>query len=108
MILRWQGVHCILDVSGAAVKRLQANNLYPIVVYVKPKSLESILEMNRRLTDEEAQKSLARCAKLEKEFGHLFTATVVGETPEEMYARVKEIIYRESGEKSWIASRERL
>ncbi|OQV15885.1 Disks large-like protein 2 [Hypsibius exemplaris] len=102
------GKHCILDVSGAAVRRLHSNNLYPIVVYVKPKSVDSILEMNRRMTEEMAQKSLDRCAKLEKEFGHYFTAVVSGDTPEEIYSRVKEVVYSESGEKSWIPSKERL
>lgn len=66
------------------------------------------MEMNRRLTEDLAQKSMDRCGKLEKEFGHLFTATVTGDTPEEIYARVKEVIYRESGDKAWIPSKERL
>ena len=38
-----QGKHCILDVSGNAIKRLQVANLYPIAILVKPKSVDSIM-----------------------------------------------------------------
>lgn len=38
-----RGKHCILDVSGNAIKRLQVAQLYPIAVFIKPKSVESIM-----------------------------------------------------------------
>lgn len=38
-----QGKHCILDVSGNAIKRLQVAQLYPIAVFIKPKSVEAIM-----------------------------------------------------------------
>lgn len=38
-----QGKHCILDVSGNAIKRLQLAQLYPIAVFIKPKSVENIM-----------------------------------------------------------------
>lgn len=38
-----QGKHCILDVSGNAIKRLQVAQLFPIAIFVKPKSPESIM-----------------------------------------------------------------
>ncbi len=39
----FQGKHCILDVSGNAIKRLQVACLYPIAIFIKPKSVESIM-----------------------------------------------------------------
>lgn len=39
----FQGKHCILDVSGNAIKRLQVAQLYPVAVFIKPKSAESIM-----------------------------------------------------------------
>jgi guanylate kinase len=30
------GKHCVLDVSGNAIRRLQAANLFPIAVFTKP------------------------------------------------------------------------
>lgn len=41
--LFFKGKHCILDVSGNAIKRLQLAQLYTIAVFVKPKSVENIL-----------------------------------------------------------------
>lgn len=41
-----QGKHCILDVSANAVRRLQAAQLHPIAIFVRPKSLENVLYVN--------------------------------------------------------------
>lgn len=38
-----QGKHCILDVSGNAIKRLQVAQLYPIAIFIKPKSVDAIM-----------------------------------------------------------------
>ncbi|KAK2510325.1 hypothetical protein Q9233_017853, partial [Columba guinea] len=37
------GKHCILDVSANAVRRLQAAQLHPIAIFIRPKSLENVL-----------------------------------------------------------------
>ncbi|ELK00417.1 Disks large like protein 2 [Pteropus alecto] len=68
-----RGKHCILDVSGNAIKRLQVAQLYPIAIFIKPKSLEPLMEMNKRLTEEQAKKTYDRAIKLEQEFGEYFT-----------------------------------
>ncbi len=39
----FQGKHCILDVSGNAIKRLQLAQLHPIAICIKPKSVENIM-----------------------------------------------------------------
>nr|KAF6343069.1 hypothetical protein mPipKuh1_010782 [Pipistrellus kuhlii] len=71
-----RGKHCILDVSGNAIKRLQVAQLYPIAIFIKPKSLEPLMEMNKRLTEEQAKKTYDRAIKLEQEFGEYFTVNV--------------------------------
>uniref|UniRef100_T1J4T3 Uncharacterized protein n=1 Tax=Strigamia maritima TaxID=126957 RepID=T1J4T3_STRMM len=103
-----RGKHCILDVSGNAIKRLQVAGLYPIAVFIKPKSIESIMEMNKRITEEQAKKTFERALKLELEFGEYFTAMVQGDTPEEIYARIKEVIRDQSGPTIWVPSKEKL
>ncbi|XP_032344661.1 disks large homolog 2 isoform X7 [Camelus ferus] len=40
-----RGKHCILDVSGNAIKRLQVAQLYPIAIFIKPKSLEPLMQV---------------------------------------------------------------
>uniref|UniRef100_A0A673HQD3 Disks large homolog 1 n=1 Tax=Sinocyclocheilus rhinocerous TaxID=307959 RepID=A0A673HQD3_9TELE len=68
-----KGKHCILDVSGNAIKRLQVAVLYPIAIFIKPKSMENIMEMNKRLTEEQGRKTYDRAMKLEQEFMEHFT-----------------------------------
>lgn len=103
-----KGKHCILDVSGNAIKRLQVANLYPIAILVKPKSVESIMEMNKRITEEQARLSFDRTMKLEQEFGEYFTAVVQGDTANEIYAKTKEVIRDQSGPKIWVPARDKL
>ncbi|KAI4818715.1 hypothetical protein KUCAC02_004017 [Chaenocephalus aceratus] len=64
-----QGKHCILDVSGNAIKRLQQAQLYPIAIFIKPKSIEALMEMNKRQTYEQANKVFDKAVKLEQDFG---------------------------------------
>uniref|UniRef100_A0A182J3W0 Guanylate kinase-like domain-containing protein n=1 Tax=Anopheles atroparvus TaxID=41427 RepID=A0A182J3W0_ANOAO len=116
-----KGKHCILDVSGNAIKRLQVAQLYPIAIFIKPMSIESIMEMNRRMTEEQAKKTYERTLKMEQEFGEYFTCelkedasseeilTIVqGETIEEIYGKVKNIIWSQGGPTIWVPSKESL
>ncbi|XP_056120712.1 discs large homolog 1-like protein isoform X14 [Rhinichthys klamathensis goyatoka] len=103
-----KGKHCILDVSGNAIKRLQVAVLYPIAIFIKPKSVENIMEMNKRLTEEQGRKTYDRAMKLEQEFMEHFTAIVQGDTLEEIYDQVKQIIEEQSGPYIWVQSKEKL
>ncbi|XP_016305092.1 discs large homolog 1-like protein isoform X4 [Sinocyclocheilus anshuiensis] len=103
-----KGKHCILDVSGNAIKRLQVAVLYPIAIFIKPKSMENIMEMNKRLTEEQGRKTYDRAMKLEQEFMEHFTDVVQGDTLEEIYDQVKQIIEEQSGPYIWVQSKEKL
>uniref|UniRef100_A0A8C6NMD7 Discs large MAGUK scaffold protein 4 n=1 Tax=Nothobranchius furzeri TaxID=105023 RepID=A0A8C6NMD7_NOTFU len=103
-----QGKHCILDVSANAVRRLQAAQLHPIAIFVRPKSLENVLEINTRLTEEQARKAMDRALKLEQDFLECFSAVVDGDSFEEVYHKVKTVIEEQSGPYIWIPTRERL
>ncbi|XP_052385588.1 disks large homolog 2 isoform X16 [Oncorhynchus keta] len=103
-----RGKHCILDVSGNAIKRLQVAQLYPIAIFIKPRSIDSLMEMNKRLTEEQARKTFDRAIKLEQEFGEFFTALVQGDTLEDIYNHCKMVIEEHSGPYIWIPSKEKL
>ncbi|XP_052333139.1 discs large homolog 1-like protein isoform X23 [Oncorhynchus keta] len=103
-----KGKHCILDVSGNAIKRLQLAQLHPIAVFIKPKSMENIMEMNKRLNEEQSRKTFDRATKLEQEFTEHFTAIVQGDTLEEIYEQVKQTIEEQSGLFIWVLSKEKL
>ncbi|KAG9338671.1 hypothetical protein JZ751_025509 [Albula glossodonta] len=102
------GKHCILDVSGNAIKRLQQAQLYSIAIFIKPKSIEALMEMNKRQTYEQANKVFDKAMKLEQEFGEYFTAIVQGDSLEEIYNKIKLIIEEQSGPYIWIPSPEKL
>ena len=38
-----QGKHCILDVSGNAIRRLHAADIYPISIFIRPRSVDAIM-----------------------------------------------------------------
>nr|XP_061793411.1 disks large homolog 3-like isoform X3 [Nerophis lumbriciformis] len=103
-----RGKHCILDVSGNAIKRLQQAQLYPIAIFIKPKSIEALMEMNKRQTYEQANKVFDKAVKLEQDFGEFFTAIVQGDSLEEIYNKIKLIIEEQSGPYIWIPSLEKL
>ncbi|KAI7801910.1 putative disks large-like protein 3-like, partial [Triplophysa rosa] len=103
-----RGKHCILDVSGNAIKRLQQAQLYPIAIFIKPKSVEALMEMNKRQTYEQATKVFEKAMKLEQEFGEFFTAIVQGDSLDEIYNKIKLIIEEQSGPYIWIPSAEKL
>ena len=54
------------------------------------------------------RKTYERALKLESDFGEFFTAIVEGDTPEEIYERVKEVILEQSGDTIWVPSKEKL
>ncbi|KAM6923902.1 disks large homolog 3 isoform 3-T3 [Xenentodon cancila] len=103
-----RGKHCILDVSGNAIKRLQQAQLYPIAIFIKPKSIEALMEINKRQTYEQANKVFDKAVKLEQDFGEYFTAIVHGDSLDELYNKIKLIIEEQSGPYIWIPSTEKL
>ncbi|XP_078266434.1 disks large homolog 1-like isoform X10 [Rhinoraja longicauda] len=103
-----KGKHCILDVSGNAIKRLQIAQLHPIAIFIKPKSVENIMEMNKRLTADQARKTFDRAIKLELEFTEHFTCIVQGNVLEEIYTQVIQMIEEQSGPCIWVPTKEKL
>lgn len=100
------GKHCILDVSGSAIKRLQAAGLQPIAIFIKPRSISSLMDMNKRLAEDEAKKLYERAMKLEQEFAEYFTSIISGDTPEEIYAKVKSAISVNDSSIIWVRPRD--
>ncbi|XP_034439278.1 disks large homolog 1-like isoform X2 [Hippoglossus hippoglossus] len=103
-----KGKHCILDVSGNAIKRLQMAGLHPVAIFISPRNVDNILEMNKRFTEEQARKTFDRAVKLEQEFTEYFSGIVQGSSLEEVYSQVKQIVEEQSGPYIWIPTKERL
>ena len=98
--------HCILDVSGNAIKRLQAARLYPIAIFLKPKDPMFIMNMNDRMTDDQADKAYHRAMRLEHDFINYFTAIINGNSFDEIYDKVKTVIKTHSKNTIWVPANE--
>jgi len=98
------GKHCILDVSGTAIKRLEEAELYPITILVRPDSFDLIRQWDDVMTEEQARKAFEKMTKIEEEFGDQFTSVVSGNSADDVYAIVKDVIKEQSGSAVWIAA----
>jgi len=101
-----KGKHCILDVSGNAIKRLQAARIYPIAIFVKPRDVDFILDINKKMSQEAAKKSYDRACRLEAEFMEYFSSIVDGDNIDNIYETVKQIIIDHSSKTIWVPSNE--
>ncbi|KAK6755066.1 hypothetical protein RB195_013816 [Necator americanus] len=104
-----QGRHCILDVSGNAIRRLQSvANIYPIAIFIKPSSHHHIMQLDHSLNEDEAMQQFQRCQRLEQTFGDLFTHVVShGQTAEEVLSRVQHLIATEARPYVWVPNNSR-
>lgn len=96
------GKHCILRISPKAIKRLHEANIYPITIFIKPKSIESLLENNKRWIHEEAVVAMEHANRLEQEFSTYFTATIQLDSPDEVRREIFNVIEQQSGPRIWI------
>ncbi|CAD6185539.1 unnamed protein product [Caenorhabditis auriculariae] len=110
-----QGRHCILDVSGHAIRRLQSvANIHPIALFVKPSAAHQILDWDRQftagsrsndrpLTEDEAHQQYQRCQRIEQTFGDLFTHEISNaHSAAEIINRVHSLIAKESQSVIWV------
>ena len=79
----FQNQHCIIKVSLEAVERLHANEVYPIVLFIKFKSAKQIKEVKEsrynatdKMSQKDAKTIFEHAQKLEHEFKHLISDTI--------------------------------
>ena len=101
-----RGKHCILDVSGNAIKRLEAARLYPIAIFLRPKNPAFILSVNDRMSEEQAEKSYNRAVRLEQDFIQYFTSIIDGDNFDQIYEKVKTVIKSHSKTRIWVSANE--
>lgn len=96
------GKHCLLNISPKALKRLHEADLYPITIFIKPKSIEALLEMNKRWSHDEAAAAMDTAGRLEQEFGTYFSATIQSDSPSQVMNEILSVINQHSGPRIWI------
>ncbi|KAK4473766.1 hypothetical protein MN116_003105 [Schistosoma mekongi] len=123
------GLHCLLDVGGPALKRLESAGLPPIAILVLPETIPPPSDKNddndecspfsneqRKKTEESKLKKCAsvesaafknlqnKLGRLLQHFTSFLTAIITSDDYETVYSRVKEIIFTNSGPIVWLNS----
>lgn len=117
-----RGKHALLDITPNAVDRLNYAQFYPIVIFLKAESKQIIKELRAgipkyafqtcifntfnnffyphsiqylyfyRSAHKSSKKLLEQCQKLDKIWGHVFSAVVTLTSPESWYRKLRELI----------------
>jgi len=115
-----EGLHCVLDVRGDAIRELHKKGIYPIAIYIKPRvsnrtrasiledQIAWLMEMNKRLTPAICKKTLEDAEKTEAEFADCFTAAVTGDSIDELYQSVLNVIDIHGDGSCWLPSGDKL
>ena len=100
--------HCILGVSGYAIRRLNMADLSPIAICIAPSSPDVINVAEPRISEEQAEEMFKKGRAIQTDFADSFTAKVEGDSIDDIYEKVKNVIMENSGEFMWIPSNEQL
>ncbi|XP_026554858.1 tight junction protein ZO-3 isoform X2 [Pseudonaja textilis] len=101
-----QDKHALLDITPAAVERLNYVQYFPIVVFCEPDSRQGIKAMRQWLVPDSKKSSrrlFAQSSKMQKHCSHLFTATIsLAGGSNNWYQTLKEIIQIEQARPVWM------
>ncbi|XP_053594101.1 tight junction protein ZO-1 isoform X2 [Microplitis demolitor] len=101
-----RGKHALLDITPNAVDRLNYAQFYPIVIFLKAENKQVIKEMRAGIpksAHKSSKKLLEQCQKLDKIWGHIFSAVITLTTPEAWYRKLRELIDRQQQGPLWMS-----
>ncbi|XP_015178182.1 PREDICTED: tight junction protein ZO-2 isoform X3 [Polistes dominula] len=101
-----RGKHALLDITPNAVDRLNYAQFYPIVIFLKAETKQVIKEMRAgvpKSAHKSSKKLLEQCQKLDKIWGHIFSAVITLTTPEAWYRKLRELIDRQQQGSLWMS-----
>ncbi|XP_034948893.1 tight junction protein ZO-1 isoform X2 [Chelonus insularis] len=101
-----RGKHALLDITPNAVDRLNYAQFYPIVIFLKAESKQIIKETRAGLpksAHKSSKKLLEQSQKLDKIWGHVFSAVITLTTPEAWYRKLRELIDRQQQGPLWMS-----
>ncbi|CAH8597169.1 unnamed protein product [Schistosoma turkestanicum] len=98
------GQICILDVGLDAAKYLEEIGLFPITILLKPKSIIHLRSLQRRLTEDQAKRSMEQIQNIEDENWRFLSAIITYENFDNLLLSVKNFIQLHNGPIIWISS----
>ncbi|NWU93192.1 ZO3 protein, partial [Upupa epops] len=100
--------HALLDITPAAVERLNYVQYYPVVVFCEPESRQGIKAMRQWLapgSKKSSRRLYAQASKMKKYCSHLFTATIsLSGSGNSWYEALKDIIRMQQSQPIWTAA----
>uniref|UniRef100_A0A670K5R5 Tight junction protein 3 n=1 Tax=Podarcis muralis TaxID=64176 RepID=A0A670K5R5_PODMU len=100
-----QDKHALLDITPAAVERLNYVQYFPIVVFCEPDSRQGVKAMRQWLAPESKKSSrrlYAQAGKMRKDWSHIFTATIsLAGGSNSWYQSLKDIIRVQQARPVW-------
>ncbi|XP_012235452.1 tight junction protein ZO-3 isoform X2 [Linepithema humile] len=101
-----RGKHALLDITPNAVDRLNYAQFYPIVIFLKAETKQVIKELRAGIpksAHKSSKKLLEQCQKLDKIWGHVFSAVITLNAPEAWYRKLRELIDRQQQGSLWMS-----
>ncbi|XP_073994050.1 zonula occludens-like protein polychaetoid isoform X3 [Rhodnius prolixus] len=101
-----RGKHALLDITPNAVDRLNYAQFYPIVVFLRADSKHVIKELRQGMgksMHKSSKKLFEQSLKVEKTWGHVFSATISLSGPESWYRKVREMIDKTQTSPVWMS-----
>nr|XP_024216154.1 tight junction protein ZO-1-like isoform X2 [Halyomorpha halys] len=101
-----RGKHALLDITPNAVDRLNYAQFYPIVVFLRADSKHIVKELRSSMSKtvhKSSKKLYEQSQKVEKVWGHVFSATVTLSSPESWYRKVRELIDKNQTSPVWMS-----
>ncbi|CAH8646743.1 unnamed protein product [Schistosoma mattheei] len=95
---------CILDVGLDAAKYLEEVGLFPITILLKPKSVIHLRSLQRRLTEDQAKRSMEQIHNIEDENWRFLSAIITYENFDNVLLSVKNYVQLHSGPVIWVPS----
>ncbi|TNN13898.1 Disks large 4 [Schistosoma japonicum] len=95
---------CILDVGLDAAKYLEEIGLFPITILLKPKSVTHLRTLQRRLTDDQAKRSMEQIQSIEDENWRFLSAIITYESFDSVLVSVRNFVQLHSGPVIWVTS----
>lgn len=100
--------HAILDVSLSAVECLQRCQIYPIVIFLKFRSVKQIREvkdpryLTEKISTKAAKEMYEHTLKIESEYKHIINAVIPGSNLAYMCTQIKTCVEDEQSKTLWV------
>ncbi|GAB1606303.1 tight junction protein ZO-1-like isoform X4 [Argonauta hians] len=103
-----QNKHCLLDITPDSVERLNFAQYYPLVIFVASETKAAMKDVRSKWaknSSKNLKKLYEESMKLEKFYSYLFTGTIIHNSSDSWYRKLKEMIEYQQKQQIWISEK---